>query len=165
MTPTSLLSICGPVARPLVLLMLLWAPTAVAQDALTEAQLTELAEAFIEAKNARQQPDSDAEDIERFLALFADDFVDEHIKFNVTVTDKRELREGMLRKLDDEVFYSKIAITEIMTGRNVVFVKYTETAKVKPAHLDEVIEYTSTNIVSLEFDAQGLIKHLRRHHG
>ncbi|MEL6948795.1 MAG: hypothetical protein AAGM16_01550 [Pseudomonadota bacterium] len=52
-----------------------------------------------------------------------------------------------------------------MNGRNVVFIKYVESAKVKPAHFDEVIEYTSTNIVSLEFDAQGLIKHLRRHHG
>ncbi|MEL6448513.1 MAG: nuclear transport factor 2 family protein [Pseudomonadota bacterium] len=142
-----------------------WVPTTFAQEGFTEAELTQMAKAFIEAKNARQQPDSDAEDIERFLALFAEDFVDEHIKFNVTVTDKGELREGMLRKLEDEVLYSRIEIKEIMTGHNVVFVKYLESAKVKPAHLDEVIEYTSTNIVSLEFDAQGLIKHLRRHHG
>ena len=71
----------------------------------------------------------------------------------------------MLRKLEDEVFYSRIEIDQLMIGRNVVFVKYTESAKVKPSHLDEVIEYSSTNIVSLEFNEQGLIKHIRRHHG
>ena len=90
--------------RASILPLLLWAPAVFAQDPFSETQLTEMAKAFIDAKNARQQPDSNAEDIERFLALFADDFVDEHIKFNVTVTDKRELRDGMLRKLDDEVF-------------------------------------------------------------
>ncbi|MEO1596615.1 MAG: hypothetical protein AAFS02_15345 [Pseudomonadota bacterium] len=56
-----------------------------------------MGEAFIEAMNARQQPDSDAEDIDRFLALFADNVVDEHIKFNVTVTDKREASCHLLR--------------------------------------------------------------------
>ena len=32
----------------------------------------------------------------------------------------------------------------------------TEKGKVKPSHLDKTIEYTSTNIVSLEFDDDGL---------
>jgi len=37
--------------------------------------------------------------------------------------------------------------------------------KVKPAHLDKTIEYNKTNIVSLEFNGSGLVKHIRRHHG
>jgi hypothetical protein len=37
--------------------------------------------------------------------------------------------------------------------------------KVKPAHLDKTIEYSKTNIVSLEFNESGLVKHIRRHHG
>jgi len=141
------------------------ASTVLAQGDFTDVQLEQMAVAFIDAKNARQQPDSDAEDIERFLQLLADEFVDEHIRFGVTVTDKDELRAGMLQKLEDRVFYSRIEIDQIMTGRNVAFVKYTESARVKPSHLEEVIEYSSTSIVSLEFDEQGLIKHIRRHHG
>ncbi len=136
-----------------------------AEDVFSEEKLEQMAVAFIDAKNARQQPDSDADDIEAFLALLADDFVDEHIKFGVTVTDKSELRNGMLLKLKDEVFYSRIDINQVMVGRNVAFVKYTESAKVKPTHLDKVVEYSSTSIVSLEFNDEGLITHIRRHHG
>ena len=149
----------------LVLVLALGTTSSIAQDGFSEETLQKMAIAFIDAKNARQQPDSDAEDIEAFLALLADDFIDEHIKFGVTVTEKSELRAGMFGKLEDEVFYSRIEINQVMTGRNVVFVKYTESAKVKPSHLDRVVEYSSTNIVSLEFDERGLIKHIRRHHG
>ena len=149
----------------LVLVTTMGLSTVLANGDFNEAQLEQMAIAFITAKDARQQPDSDSEDIERFLMLLADEFIDEHVKFGVTVTDKNELRSGMLKKLDDQVFYSRIQIDQIMTGRNVAFVKFTESAKVKPHHLDEVIEYSSTNIVSLEFNEQGLIKHIRRHHG
>ncbi|MEM1260776.1 MAG: nuclear transport factor 2 family protein [Pseudomonadota bacterium] len=148
----------------LVVPLLLNTPIALAQSQLSPERLEQLAVAFIDAKNARQQPDADADAIERFLALIADEFTDEHIKFGVTVTDKAELRAGMTGKLADEVIYSRIEIDQIMTGHNVVFVKYTESAKVKPVHLDDVVEYTSTTIVSLEFDEQGLIRHIRRHH-
>ena len=147
------------------LLLVVNASAALAEVNFTDEQLERMAVAFIDAKSARQQPDSDADDIERFLALLADNFMDEHIKFGITVTDKNELRAGMLRKLEDKVFYSRIEIDQIMTGRNVVFVKYIESARVKPSHLDKVIEYSSTNIVSLEFNEQGRIKHIRRHHG
>ena len=145
--------------------VLLFCSSVLANSPLTESQLKEKAEAFIKAKNARQQPETQLSDIEHFLSLLADDFVDEHIRFNVTVTSKEELRTGMINKMKDEVHYSNIHIDSMMLGRNVAFVKYTESAKVKPNHLDKVIEYTSSNIVSLEFDENGLIKHIRRHHG
>ncbi|MEM1175741.1 MAG: nuclear transport factor 2 family protein [Pseudomonadota bacterium] len=149
----------------LVIGMVLCASAAHAQDAFSADRLEQMAMAFIDAKNARQQPDSKTDDVDAFLALLSDDFVDEHIRFGVTVTDKNELRRGMLRKLEDEVFFSAIEVQQLMIGRNVVFVKYTETARVKPTHLDNVIEYSSISIVSLEFDDNGLITHIRRHHG
>ena len=71
----------------------------------------------------------------------------------------------MIGKLKDEVINSSITIKEVMTGSNVIFIKMTESGKVKPAHLDKIIEYNKTNIVSLEFDKSGLIKRIRRHHG
>ena len=131
----------------------------------TEERLTELAKSFVDAKNARQQPDTTIDDIEHFLSLLADEFVDEHIKYNVVETDKNNLRKNMIAKMSDEVISSSITIDELMIGSNVVFIKMTEKGKVKPSHLDKIIEYTSTNIVSLEFDDDGLIKHIRRHHG
>ena len=131
----------------------------------TEQELISKASAFIDAKNARQQPDTTEADIDHFISLLADEFVDEHIKFNVTVTDKANLRQGMVNKLNDKVYFSKITVNEMMVGANVVFVKYTEHAKVRPSHLDKDIEYTATNLMSLEFDEQGKIKHIRRHHG
>ncbi|WP_249122386.1 hypothetical protein [Pseudoalteromonas sp. A22] len=71
----------------------------------------------------------------------------------------------MINKLKDEVIHSSIEINEVMVGANVVIVKMTESGKVKPAHLDKTIEYSKTNIVSLEFNKEGLVTHIRRHHG
>ncbi|WP_286263091.1 nuclear transport factor 2 family protein [Thalassotalea atypica] len=131
----------------------------------TQAQLTELAHSFVEAKNARQQPETNIDDIEHYLSLLADDFIDEHIKYNVIINDKNKLRQGMVEKLKDKVISSSIQVEEMMVGSNVVFVKMIEKGKVQPSHLDKVIEYTATNIVSLEYNDDGLIKHIRRHHG
>lgn len=136
-----------------------------AHDNFTPEQLIEKAKVFVAAKNARQQPNTTAKDIESFISLLSDDFIDEHVKFKFTYTDKSKLREDMINKLEDEVIYSSIEINEIMVGANVVFVKMTESGKVKPAHLDKAIEYSKTNIISLEFDQAGLVKHIRRHHG
>lgn len=145
--------------------LLLTSFLAIGNGGLSELELRAKAEAFIEAKNARQQPQTTKKDIEHFLSLLADEFVDEHVKFNVTVTSKDELRKGMTLKLQDKVHYSNVKIDQMMVGSNVVFVKYTESAKVEPSHMDKAVEYSSTNIVSLEFDSKGLIKHIRRHHG
>jgi hypothetical protein len=126
--------------------------------ALTEENLNDLAHKFVSAKNARQQPDTTVNDIENYLSLLADEFVDEHIKYNVTETDKNKLRKNMMEKMNDKVISSSIKIEELMIGSNVVFIKMFETGKVKPAHLDKIIEYNATNIVSLEFNDDGLIK-------
>lgn len=136
-----------------------------AKDKFTSEQLIEKAKTFVAAKNARQQPNTTIKEIDYFISLLADDFIDEHVKFKFVYTDKSKLREDMISKLNDEVIFSSIEINEVMVGANVVFVKMTESGKVKPAHLDKIIEYNKTNIVSLEFDQLGLIKHIRRHHG
>ncbi len=136
-----------------------------ASDQLSEAELKQKAEAFINAKNDREQSNATIVDIDNYISFLADEFVDEHIKFNVTITSKEELRKGMIAKLANKVYFSDINIDQLMIGHNVVFVKYTEHAKVKPFHMDKIVEFTSTNIISLEFNKDGLIKHIRRHHG
>ncbi|MFU2508251.1 nuclear transport factor 2 family protein [Pseudoalteromonas sp. ASV78] len=144
--------------------LIIFSLSALADETLPESVLKQKAEAFIQAKNARQQPNTTVEDIDHFISFLADEFIDEHLKFNVTMTSKEELRQGVIAKMKDKVIFSEIKIDQMMIGSNVVFVKYTEHAKVKPSHMDKVIEYTSTNIMSLEFDDNGLIKHIRRHH-
>jgi hypothetical protein len=135
------------------------------KDNYTAEQLIDKAKAFVAAKNARQQPETTIKEIENYISLLSDDFIDEHVKFKFTYTDKTTLREDMINKLKDEVIHSSIEINEIMVGENVVFVKMTESGKVKPSHIDKTIEYSKTNIISLEFDKSGLVKHIRRHHG
>ena len=149
----------------LVLLSLILSFSTSANDKFAADQLIEKAKAFVSAKNARQQPNTTTKEIDHYISLLSDDFIDEHVKFKFTYTDKAKLRSDILGKLKDKVINSNIKINEIMVGANVVFIKMTEMGKVKPAHLDKTIEYTKTNIVSLEFNESGLIKHIRRHHG
>ena len=137
----------------------------VANAALSEGELEQLATKFVEAKNARQQPDTTIQDIDAFINLIADEFVDEHVKFKVTITEKSALREGLIAKMSDKIYYSSIVINEIMTGGNVAIIKMTESGKVRPNHLDKDITYSSVNIVTLEFNDAKLITHIRRHHG
>ncbi|MBU3003382.1 nuclear transport factor 2 family protein [Paraglaciecola arctica] len=149
----------------LVLISFLFVFSSNAKDTFTSEQLIEKAKTFVAAKNARQQPNTTIKEIENYISLLSDDFIDEHVKFKFTYTDKAKLRKDMISKLKDEVIRSNIEINEVMVGANVVFIKMTESGKVKPAHLDKAIEYNKTNIVSLEFDKSGLVKHIRRHHG
>ena len=91
----------------------------------TNATLNELAIQFIEAKNARQQPSSSANDVDHYLSLLADNFIDEHVKHNFTYSDKKTLRADMLNKLKDKIIHSKIKINHLTVGKNVVFIKLT----------------------------------------
>ena len=149
----------------LVFISLILSFSSSANDKFTADQLIEKAKVFVSAKNARQQPNTTTKEIDHYISLLSDNFIDEHVKFKFTYTDKSKLRSDMVGKLKDEVINSNIEINEIMVGANVVFIKMTEMGKVKPAHLDKTIEYSKTNIVSLEFNESGLVKHIRRHHG
>lgn len=149
----------------LVFISLIFSFSTSANDEFTAEQLIEKAKVFVSAKNARQQPNTTTKEIDQFISLLSDNFIDEHVKYNFSYTDKSKLRSDMVGKLKDKVINSNIEINEIMVGANVVFIKMTEMGKVKPAHLDKTIEYSKTNIVSLEFNESGLVKHIRRHHG
>ena len=148
-----------------VFISLIFSFSTSANDKFTAEQLIEKAKVFVSAKNARQQPNTTTKEIDQFISLLSDNFIDEHVKYNFSYTDKSKLRSDMVGKLKDKVINSNIEINEIMVGANVVFIKMTEVGKVKPSHLDKTIEYSKTNIVSLEFNESGLIKHIRRHHG
>jgi len=153
------------VSKLIIVLLIAFSSFVKANDAFSSDQLKEMAHAFVKAKNSRQQPNTTVKDIDHFISLLADNFIDEHVKYNFIYTDKTKLKTDMIAKMKDKIIFSSIEINELMVGRNVVFIKMTETGKVKPSHLDKIVEYTKTNILSLEFNDKGLIKHIRRHHG
>ncbi|RPG30408.1 hypothetical protein [Flagellimonas sp.] len=135
-----------------------------AQEDTISLNLTDKTVSFIEAYSAKQQPNSSIDDVDHFLSFFADDFKDEHIKYGVVVADKTEFKKGLLDKLQNKVYFHRVTIENIMMGNNVAFVKIKIWAKVKPYHMDTIVEHTTGQIMSIEFDENGLIKHLRRHH-
>ncbi|MBN7821150.1 nuclear transport factor 2 family protein [Bowmanella yangjiangensis] len=131
---------------------------------LAAGQLEQLARGFLQAKQAKQQPNTQLADIEHFISLFADEFTDEHVKFNVVMSDKAELRKGLLHKMQDKVSFCTVEMTDLMLGRNVAFVKYREHAKVHPSHMPEPVEYSTDVLLSMEFNQAGQITRLRRFH-
>ncbi|WP_437397417.1 hypothetical protein [Flagellimonas lutimaris] len=135
-----------------------------AQRDATKTNLIDRTTSFINAYSAKQQPNSTVDDVDHFLSFFADDFKDEHIKYGVVVEDKAEFKKGLVDKLQNKVYFHRVTIEDIMMGNNVAFVKIKIWAKVKPYHMDTIVEHTTGQIMSIEYDESGLIKHLRRHH-
>ena len=135
-----------------------------AQRDTTKTNLIDRTTSFINAYSSKQQPNSTVDDVDHFLSFFADDFKDEHIKYGVVVEDKAEFKNGLVDKLQNKVYLHRVTIEDIMMGNKVAFVKIKIWAKVKPYHMDTIVEHTTGQIMSIEFDERGLIKHLRRHH-
>ena len=100
----------------LVFISLILSFSTSAGDKFTAEQLIEKAKAFVSAKNARQQPNTTTKEIDQFISLLSDSFIDEHVKYNFTYTDKSKLRSDMVGKLKDKVINSNIEINEIMVG-------------------------------------------------
>ena len=138
--------------------------TSFALDSLTDAQLKQKGQAFVAAKEARQQPNSTIEDVEHYIDLLSDNFIDEYVQYQVTfAADKAKLKARLIEKLKDEVLEHQVQILQMMTGPNVVMLKIAEKGKLKPAGQYRVINIDRVSVISLEFDKQGLISHIRRY--
>lgn len=124
-----------------------------------------LSKNFINKLAAKSQPSASEADIDAYLHLFSDDFIDDHVKSNFQFKDKAQLKKALMRKLDDEVHYLRVDINKEIFGRTNVFMQITTSAKVKPFHLDSVIEHSTTSLISIEFDDKGLIKRIMRFAG
>ncbi|MEY8780433.1 hypothetical protein AB9K32_08395 [Allomuricauda sp. XS_ASV26] len=67
-------------------------------------------------------------------------------------------------KLQNKVHFRRVTIEDMIIGNNGIFVKIKIWAKVEPFHMDTIVEHTTGQIMSMEFDEKRLIKHLRRHY-
>ncbi|MCK8043463.1 hypothetical protein MSG37_01065 [Shewanella sp. 1CM18E] len=138
--------------------------TSFALDSLTDAELKQKGQAFVAAKEAWQQPDSTVEDVEHYIGLLSDNFIDEYVQYKVTfAADKAKLKARLIEKLKDDVLEHQVQILQMMTGPNVVMLKIAEKGKLKPAGQYRMINIDRVSVISLEFDKQGLISHIRRH--
>ena len=146
----------------IILIAALAFPT-IANAQLPDDEVKRLAYAFAEAKKARQQPDTTVEDIDHFLSLLAEPFVDEHLKYDVVITDRAELREGMIRKMEDDIIKSDLSVDELLIGPNVAFVKISERVTLRRSPDENYFDYVGTSVISLEFNDDGLITRIRRH--
>lgn len=59
-----------------------------AKSDFTPEQLEKLSYDFVKAIDSRQQPDTKIADIDHYISLLDDNFIDEHIKYNFTYTEK-----------------------------------------------------------------------------
>ena len=63
-----------------------------AKNTFTSSELEKLSQNFVKAIEARQQPGTKIEDIDHYISLLADNFIDEHIKYKFIYNYKVKLR-------------------------------------------------------------------------
>lgn len=115
---------------------------------------------FIRAKDAASQPQKTLQDVEEYLAFMTDDISDVHVAYGVTREGKNTIRRGLVESTRVK-FHSSFQVESMSLGSAVAVVKYTEVSQyVKD---DELIDFTGRTILVLEFNAEGLISHMRRY--
>ena len=95
--------------------------------------LNELALQYFDAKVATQQPDANAEDLERYLALLTDDIGYEHKPYRLleeghkaTEDGKQRMREGMTYYLGGNENFTAELIS-VALGHNAIAIQYAGT--------------------------------------
>ena len=106
------------------------------------------------------QPNASAKDIDALFAFMADDITDYHAAYGVTLKGTEKKRKGLQQKALDSISY-KLTVESIIMGTETAIIEYKEDAKYikngKPKH------FLGRTIMVLEFNQQGLIKHMRRY--
>lgn len=143
---------------------LVFSSSSFASTSLSDSQLKQKAEAFVAAKNARQKPDSAVTDIDHYLSLLSESFIDEYVHYKVTfAADKTKLRARLIEKMKHQTLENQVILQQMMIGPNVVVLKLAEKGKIIPSGQDQVLDINRVSVITLEFDKQGFISHIRRH--
>ena len=143
---------------------LLFVTSSFAFDSLSEATLKQKGMAFVQATEARLQPGTTVADIEHYISLLSDNFIDEYVHYQVTfAADKNKLRARLIEKMNSEISDSKVTMQQMMVGPNVVVLKLKQLGQIKPVGQGDVIPMDKVSVLTLEFNKNGLISHIRRH--
>lgn len=128
------------------------------------SDLEETVRRYLAAKEAVQQADSDAGDVERLLAFVTDDVRGQHLKYDVSACEDRggkaRFRKGLMHHMDSYLG-TDIEIREMMEGLNAIAVKFDETVKYRRD--GKVIEETDHKMFVFEFE-NGLVSVIRRYY-
>lgn len=150
--------------KTLLLITLLVIPLSLANaktNAFSEEKLMILAESFILATQMREQPQSSEKDIDALLSLYADAFKVDHAKAGLSFLGRAEIKQGMMDKLADKVYFLNKTIEDSIIVNNSISMKVITDAKVSPSWTDKVFEYKSAQLITLEFNESGLVTYHR----
>lgn len=115
---------------------------------------------FVEASEQARQPDMDTEDLAEFLAFLSDDLVDYHDAYGRTFSGKDHLRNGIPRKAQSMKSLS-FSVEDIVLGSQTAVFVLNEVSEYQKD--GELKRFAGRTIMVLEFDDDGLIKHMRRY--
>jgi len=113
------------------------------------------AESYFDAWSATQSPQANTKDIERYLGFLADNVGHQHLPYDPDSDrdpeGKSKMREGMTYYMGAHMEY-KSKLTTIISGFNVVVIKYDTYAKGKHPQTGEVIEQSYDTVEVLELE-------------
>jgi len=123
------------------------------------------AENYFAAWNATQLPQASTKDIERYLDLLADNVGHQHLPYDPDSDrdseGKKRMREGMTYYKGAHMEY-RSKLTKIISGFNVVVIKYATHAKGKHPQTGEIIEQSYNTVEVLELE-NGRVSVIRKY--
>lgn len=116
---------------------------------------TSFARSYFEAWSATQSPEASADDIEYYLSFLSDDVGHQHLPYDPDAsrdpTGKDKMREGMTYYLGMHDEYQS-SLKDIVTGFNLVVIKYQSHIKATHPQTGEVIDRLDDTVEVLELE-------------
>ncbi len=147
----------------IVILIVLWSNSVFAKEANFNGQ--KFATAYFNAWKATQLPNATEASIDKYLKFFKDDLGHQHIPYDVddsrSADAKQSMKKGMMFYLGVHSEYNA-EIRKVITGDNVVVIKYFTHAKGKHPQTGQemVMDYDTVEVLELE---DGLISVIRKY--
>jgi len=123
------------------------------------------AQKYFKAWAATQSPKASAEDIEHYLGYLADDVGHQHLPYDPESDrdpeGKNKMREGMTYYLGAHTEY-RSSLDEVLTGFDVVVIKYNTYVKATHPQTGEIIEQSYDTVEVLELE-NGKVSVIRKY--
>lgn len=115
---------------------------------------------FIAASETARKPDASDKDIEDFLTMLADDFLDVHVQYNVQFEGKESLRKGLYSKRETMISVEE-SIEDMILGTDTAVIVVNENSSYYKR--EQIRNFKGRTILVLHFNDNGLVKEMRRY--
>jgi ketosteroid isomerase-like protein len=115
---------------------------------------------FMNAMQQVYQPQATSKDLDDLFAFMTDDVTDYHAAYGVTMVGKEKKRKGLQQKAIDSINY-ELSVESIIMGTDTAIIEFKEDAKYIKNGKPKL--FLGRTIMVLEFNEDGLIKHMRRY--